>query len=233
MNDVTQDTLAQYRQQVIDAAELLLASGIMQVSQHGNISVRIPGTDRFLLTAGGSITALRPERIALFDLDGTLIEGAVEPAAAEIIDMHGVAYRLRPEVGGVVHTHSPAATSFAVAGQPIPLIYEAMARMDMTDGVPVAGYGPRGSRESVDEIARAIQEHENIGGVLLANHGVLAFADSVNGAARANMIIEESAILGLNARALGGAREIPAEMVKRTQERRDQFAAEGVQRVAR
>ncbi|MDA0365064.1 MAG: class II aldolase/adducin family protein [Chloroflexi bacterium] len=212
----------------MDAGRQLIESGIMQISRHGNISARVPGTDQFLLTAGGSIDSLRPEQIALFDLEGTLLEGAVEPTSAEIVDMHSVVYRLRPEAGGVVHTHSPAATSFAVAGQPIALIYEAMARFDMTDGVPLAGYGPRGSRESVEEIEKAIRAHAKIGGVLLANHGVLAFSGSAAGAARANMVIEETAVLALNARVLGGAREIPAAMVALTQSRRDEFAAAGV-----
>lgn len=227
-----QTELKRYRQEIIDAGRQLIESGVMQISQHGNISARVPGTNQFLLTAGGSIASLRPEQIALFELDGTLLEGAVEPTSAEIVDMHSVVYRLRPEAGGVVHTHSPAATSFAVAGQPIPLIYEAMARFDMTDGVPLAAYGPRGSRESVEEIEKAIRAHANIGGVLLANHGVLAFAGSAGGAARANMVIEETAVLALNARVLGGAREIPAAMVSLTQSRRDEFAAAGVREAA-
>lgn len=222
-----QTEIAALKQQIIDAAEALLDSGVMQISRHGNASARVPGTDRFLLTAGGSIDALRPENIALFTLDGTLLEGAADPTGAEIVDMHSAVYKLREDVGGVVHTHSPAATSFAVAGQPIPLIYEAMARFDMTDGVPVAAYGPRGSRESVEQIEAAIRAHRDIGGVLLANHGVLAFSRSAGAAARANMVIEEAAILGLQARTLGGAREIPAAMVDATRERRDQFAAAG------
>ncbi len=222
-----QSDVARVKQEIIDAAEALLESGVMQISRHGNASARLPGTDRFLLTAGGSIAALRPEDIALFALDGTLLEGAAEPTGAEIVDMHAAVYRLRADAGGVVHTHSPAATSYAVAGRPIPLIYEAMARFDMTDGVPVAAYGPRGSRESVEQIEAAIRAHRDIGGVLLANHGVLAFAGSAGGAARANMVIEEAAILGLQAAALGGAQPIPAEMVGATRARRDEYAAAG------
>jgi L-fuculose-phosphate aldolase len=65
---------------------------------------------------------------------------------------------------------------------------------------------------------------------LLANHGVLAFGFDAMAAARANLIIEEAAILGINARVLGGARPIPAEMAAYTQRRRDEFAAAGVQR---
>ena len=223
--------IASLKEQIIDAARILLESGVMSLSQHGNISARVPDTDTFLLTAGGSLSNMRPEKIALFRLDGTLLGGAVEPTSAEIVDMHGVVYRLRPDIGGALHTHSPMATSFAVAGEPIPLIYEALARFNMTDGVPVAGYGPRGSRESVDNIARAIEAHQNIGGVLLANHGVLAFAESGPAAARANIIIEEAAILALNARIIGEAKVIPAHMVELTQQRRDSFSAMGTRRV--
>lgn len=222
--------IAEYKQQIIEAADALIRSGVMSLSQHGNVSARVAGTDTFLLTAGGALANMRPESIALFQLDGTLLDGAVEPTSAEIVDMHGVVYRLRPEMGGAVHTHSPAATSFAVASLPIPLIYEAQARFNMTDGVPVAAYGPRGSRESVDNIAAAIETHRNIRGVLLANHGVLAFAETASAAARANIVIEEAAILGINARALGAAHPIPEHMVEYTKERRDQFARAGVKR---
>ena len=223
-------TIAACKQQIIDAAGFVTSCGVMSLSRHGNISARVPDSSAFLLTAGGSLSDMRPENIALYELDGTLIEGAVEPTSAEIVDMHGVVYRLRPDAGGAIHTHSPAATSFAVAGQSIPLIYEAMARFNMTDGIPIAGYGPRGSKESVENIARAIETHPNIGGVLLANHGVLAFADSAVSSVRANIVIEEAAILALNARVIGEPQPIPAHMVEETQQRRDRFAAMGVQR---
>jgi len=221
--------IANYKQQIIEAARFILDAGVMSLSNHGNFSARVPGTDTFLLTAGGSFADLNPVVIALFQLDGTLLDGAVEPTSAEIVDMHGVVYRLRPDAGGAVHTHSPIATSFAVAGEPIPLIYEALARFNMTDGVPLAGYGPRGSKESVDNIAKAIESNQNIGGVLLANHGVLAFGDNAMSAARANIIIEEAAILGINARVIGEAKLIPSHMVAYTQQRRDQFATAGTQ----
>ena len=230
---MSSEDIASHKQQIIDAAALLVDSGVMSLSQHGNISARVPGTETFLLTAGGSLSGMTPDKIALFDLDGTLLEGAVDPTSAEIVDMHGVVYRLKPEMGGALHTHSPVATSFAVAGQSIPLIYEAQARFNMTDGVPVADYGPRGSRESVDNIATALRSHEKIGGVLLANHGVLAFGETAVAAARANIIIEETAILALNARLIGEAKVIPAHMVELTKQRRDEFAASGVQRAGR
>lgn len=215
------------KEEIIAASNLLVRAGVISLSLHGNFSARVPGTETFLLTGGGSIANLKPENIALFHMDGTLLQGAVEPSGAEVVDMHSIVYQLRPDMGGVVHTHSPQATTYAVANKPIPVIYEALVRFDMTDGVPLAAYGPRGSQESVDNIANAIKKHPHIGGVLLANHGVLAFGSDPNGAAHANILIEEAALLGIQAETLGGALLIPKNMIGYTQQRRDEFAAKG------
>ena len=167
------------KQEIILAAHNLVTSGIMTRSNHGNISLRIPGTESFLLTSGGGLGDMTPVTIALFDLDGNLVEGTVNPVGAEIIQMHAVVYRVRPEFMSVLHTHSPFATGFAVAGQPIPLAYEALVRSGMTKGVPVAAYGPRGSQESVENIAAVLNKVVPLNALLLANHGVLTFGDTV------------------------------------------------------
>jgi L-fuculose-phosphate aldolase len=219
--------LSNYRADVVDAATAIVRSGIMTKSNHGNLSLRVPGSDTFLLTAGGSLADMKPENIALFRLDGSLVEGTVTPVGAEIIDMHAVVYRNRPECGSVVHTHSPFATGFAVASQAIPLAYEPLARFDMTAGVPVAAYGPRGSQQSVDNIAVVLKAYEGIRALLLENHGVLAFGESVEAAVRANMVVEESAEIILNAYKLGAPKPIPAEMVQATRARAASFAAAG------
>ncbi|MEM7113374.1 MAG: class II aldolase/adducin family protein [Chloroflexota bacterium] len=219
--------LNRLKEEIVAASNLLIRTGVISLSLHGNFSARVPDSETFLLTGGGSIADLKPENIALFHMDGTLLQGAVQPSGAEVVDMHSIVYQLRPDMGAVVHTHSPQATTYAVANKPMPVIYEALVRFNMTDGVPVAAYGPRGSKESVDNIAEAIKGHPNIGGVLLANHGVLAFGPNAHGAAHANILIEETAVLGIQAEALGGALLIPKEMFDYTQQRRDEFAAKG------
>jgi L-fuculose-phosphate aldolase len=101
----------------------------------------------------------------------------------------------------------------------------------MTDGVPLASYGPRGSKESVSNIARALEATKKTKAVLLENHGVLAFGADPVAAARANLIVEEAAQMALFAEVLGGAKLIPQEMLKATLGRRDEFARAGAQRV--
>ncbi len=214
-------------EEILAAAHRLVESGIMTKSLHGNISVKAPDADAFLLTSGGSLGSLTVDNVALFDAGGNLLDGTVEPVGAEIIQMHGIVYRKRPAFSSVVHTHSPFATGFAVAGQAIPAAYEALVRNGMNAGVPIARYGPRGSQQSVDNIADVLTSFESIKALLLENHGVLAFADSAAAAVRANMVVEESAEIVLYANGLGGAKPIPAEMIEATQARAASFAQAG------
>ena len=151
---------SELRQAVIDSANMLVRIGAISMSHHGNFSVRVPNTDTILLTATSSFDNLKPENLAMLDLDGKLIEGEINPTNAEIVHMHAIVYKERPDTGAVVHTHSTYATSFALASRSIGCSYEALVRSDMTDGIPLAKYGPRGSAESVSNIADALSRDE-------------------------------------------------------------------------
>jgi L-fuculose-phosphate aldolase len=218
------------RHAVVESASFLVRVGAISMSHHGNFSVRVPGTDTILLTATSSFDNLKPANLALLDLDGKLIEGEINPTNAEIVHMHAIVYKERPETGAVVHTHSTYATSFALASRSLECSYEALVRQDMTDGVPLAKYGPRGSLESVSNIAEALKKAKNTKAVLLENHGVLAFGADPVAAARANLTVEEAAQMAIFAEVLGGAKNIPPEMLKATVGRRDEFARAGLQR---
>jgi L-ribulose-5-phosphate 4-epimerase len=218
------------RQAVIDSANLLVRTGAISMSHHGNFSVRVPNTDTILLTATSSFDNLKLENLALLDLDGKLLEGEIQPSNAEIVHMHAIVYKQRPETGAVVHTHSTYATSFALASRALGCSYEALVRQDMTDGIPLAKYGPRGSAESIAHIAAALNATKNTKAVLLENHGVLAFGADPAAAARANLIVEEAAQMAILAEVLGGAKPIPPELLKATVGRRDEFAREGTRR---
>lgn len=218
------------RQAVIDNANFLVRTGAISLSHHGNFSVRVPGTDTILLTASSSFDNLKPENLALLDLDGKLVDGEINPTNAEIVHMHAIVYKERPDTGAVVHTHSTYATSFALASRALGCSYEALVRNDMPEGVPLAKYGPRGSGESISNIAAALKSTQNTKCVLLENHGVLAFGATPTAAARANLIVEEAAQMAILAEVLGGAKPIPTQLLQATVNRRDEFARAGVQR---
>jgi len=130
------------------------------------------------------------------------------PIQGAVVAMHTAMYVDSQDVGCVLHTHSPYATAYAVAHRPIDCWVEALAMFGLPDGVPVAGYGPRGSSEAVANIRAAVIP--GVPAVLLANHGVLIFHRTPELAITVGGVVEEAAQAGINAASLGGPVEIPA-----------------------
>ena len=205
-------TYLEQREQLVRAAGLLFQAGVMSHSGHGNMSVRLPEPEQLLLTARGHglIRNLTPEELTVLTFDGDAVEGEIEPVAREIVAMHACVYRAREDVGAVIHTHSPRATSFALAHKPLPVAYEAFLRFGVTEDIPVAAWAPRGSPEEVAHIVAQLQQHPTAPAVLLGNHGLLAFARDPLAAAQLIIIMEEAADMLLDAGSLGGAKPFPA-----------------------
>jgi len=193
--------------QVADIAQRVVASGAISANGHGNVSVRVPGADEMYFTAGPSLRNHPASAVVRVALDGTLVEGDLPPIQGAVVAMHTAMYADHPDVSCVLHTHSPYATAYAVAGRPIGCWVEALAMFGLPDGVPVAGYGPRGSGEAVANIRAAVRP--GVPAVLLANHGVLVFHRTPDLAIMVGGVVEEAAQAGINAVGLGGPVEIP------------------------
>ena len=198
----------QIKRQLIQASTALFEAGVMSHSGHGNMSARVDG-DRIVITGVGTLRRLTPDDLAVVTLGGRVLEGRLDPVAAEIVSMHAGVYRTRDTVGSVIHTHSPNVTSFALANTPLPNAYEAMLRFGFAGEVPVAPWAPRGSKESVSNIVDQLRGHPATPAVLLCNHGLLAFANDTVGTARLIVVMEEGAEAVIGARALGGERPFP------------------------
>ena len=215
--------------QVVETARRVVASGAISANGHGNVSLRVPGADEMYFTAAPSLRDHPTSAIVRVALDGTLLEGELPPIQGAVVAMHTAMYADHPDVACVVHTHSPFATAYAVAGRPIGCWVEAMAMFGLPSGVPVAAYGPRGSDEAVANIRAAVRP--GVPAVLLANHGVLVFHRSPDLAILVGGVIEEAAQAGINAASIGGAREVPAELRDAALQRAMAFEREGTARV--
>ncbi len=195
-------------EQVVAAARHLFDAAVMSHAGHANLSARLD-EERFVLSATGMVRNLAPDQVATVNLDGKVLAGELGSENAEIVAMHATVYRLRPAVGGIIHTHSPAATAFALAHRELPCRVETLLRFGQAESVPVVPWGPRGSEVSVRGIAAVLEERPGTLAVLLANHGLLAFAASPMGAARLVVAIEEAAEAEFAAAVLGGAVDFP------------------------
>lgn len=213
-------------EQVVDVASRVTASGAISANAHGNVSLRVPGSDEMYFTAGPSLRNHPVSAVVRVGLDGTLREGDLPPIQRAVVAMHTAMYADRPEVGCVIHTHSPFATAYAVAQRPIGCWIEALAMFGLPTGVPLAGYGPRGSDQAVANIRGAALP--GVPAVLLANHGVLVFHRTPELAIMVGGIVEEAAQAGINAGALGGPVELPEEMRAAALQRAMAFDTAGV-----
>jgi L-ribulose-5-phosphate 4-epimerase len=214
-----------YVDQVLEAAAKVIAGGAISANGHGNVSVRVADADEMYFTSAASLRGLTAEGIVRVGLDGTLREGSLPPIQGAVVAMHTAMYGDRPDVGCVVHTHSPYATAFAVANRAIDCWIEALAMFGLPDGVPVAGYGPRGSAQAVANIRAAVRP--GVPAVLLANHGVLVFHRTPDLAVLVCGVVEEAAQAAINAGAIGGPVAVPADLRAAALQRAMAFDAAG------
>lgn len=213
----------QAKRELMDAAVALRDAGLMFRGHHANLSARL-SADTMLMTRGGNVANLDEDSFAIIRTDGTVLEGEVLPAQAEIIQMHAAVYRTRDSVGGIIHTHAPHATVFAIAHEPIPVVYEPLMRFGVTEPTPVIAWAPRGSDASVQGIVHAAKSNPGVSAVLLANHGVLAFGKSPLETTQLLATLDEAAELILQARLIGGEKPLPTLAFQQIEERKREFA---------
>ena len=199
----------EHRRAVVEAIERLFRVGAVSHSGHANMSVRVD-SERMLLTSKAVVRGLQERELAVVSFDGRVEDGELEPSTQEIAVMHAALYQARQAIGAVVHTHSPHVVAFAVAGRPLPCRYETLRRVGQVGEVPVVGWWPPGSDPLVGAIVEAVGRHPGTTAVLLANHGLLAFAPTPAAAALGVVALEEAAEAELSAATIGGARDFPA-----------------------
>lgn len=180
----------------------------------GNVSARDPESGLVVIKPSGVMYEdLRPEDHVVVDLEGDIVEGTLKPSSDTA--SHLYIYRHRPDVNGVVHTHSPYATAFAALGKPIPVYLTAIAD-EFGGPIPCAGFALIGG----EEIGQQVVEHiGSSAAVLLKNHGVFTIGGTVRDAVKAAVMVEDIARSVWLALQLGQPDEIPAEDVAKLHHR--------------
>ncbi len=180
----------------------------------GNVSGRDEASGLVVIKPSGiRYEDLRPEHLVVVDLEGRIVEGELKPSSDTA--SHVYVYRQRPDVRGVVHTHSPYATAFAALGRSIPVYLTAQAD-EFGGPIPCGPFALIGS----EAIGQAIVE--SIGtssAVLLKNHGVFTVGPSAEAAVKAAVMVEDIARTVWLALSIGQPEEIPAEDVAKLHRR--------------
>lgn len=176
----------------------------------GNVSGRDRHTGYVVIKPSGVRYAdLTPENMVVVDLDGHVVEGPLKPSVDTAT--HVYVYRHRSDVGGVVHTHSPYATSFAALGQSIPVYLTAMGDEFGTE-IPLGEYCAIGGEQIGQEIVRAIGASPAI---LIKSHGVFTIGPDAESAVKAAVMTEDVAKTVHLALLRGQPTPLPADEVAR------------------
>lgn len=180
----------------------------------GNVSGRDPETGYVVIKPSGvRYEDLRPEHLVVLDMEGRAIEGDLRPSSDTA--SHLYIYRHRPDICGIVHTHSPYATAFAALGRPIPVYLTAIAD-EFGGPIPCAGFALIGGEQIGQEVVKSIGASP---AVLLKNHGVFTVGTSAEAAVKAAVMVEDVARTVWIALQIGRPEEIPAEQVAKLRRR--------------
>ena len=212
--------LEQLKKEVYEANMELPKRGLVTYTW-GNVS----GIDResglFVIKPSGvDFEKLSPEDMVVLDLDGNVVEGKYRPSSDTAT--HIELYKKYPEIGGVVHTHSPWATSWAQASREIPCYGTTHAdyfygtipcARNLTKEEIDAGY-----EKNTGTVI--IETFENLGinpmytpGVLCANHGPFTWGKDAHEAVHNSVVLEEVAKMAAQAEVINPKLKLaPQEM---------------------
>lgn len=192
--------LEQLKKRVFEQNLALVKHGLV-VLTWGNVSARDPETGLVVIKPSGvSYDTMRAEDMVVVDADGNTVEGNLRPSSD--LPTHLYLYKTYPELGGIVHTHSTYATSFAQSGRSIPPYGTTHAD---------AFYGPVPcARSLTDEeiggayewntgavIAETVTDATAIPAVLVQNHGVFTWGPTPEKAVENAVTVEAVAQMAL------------------------------------
>jgi len=208
----------QHRQEITRLGKLLHEKGCIAATD-GNISVRLDDYTVLATPTCMSKGMMTTEDLVKVDLNGRKVSGFREVSSE--IAMHLMIYRMRPEICGIVHAHPPTATGFAAAGMGLEqaLVSEIVLALGK---VPLASYGTPGTQELLDALEPLVKGHDAI---LMANHGVVTYAEDLLTAYMHMETVEHFAKIALVTHQLGRQQILSEENVSKLMVLRQKFQA--------
>jgi L-fuculose-phosphate aldolase len=194
------------REQLVFYGRKLEEKGLV-VGPGGNISARL-GDIMYVKASGTAFEDAQPEDYVGVDLKtGEVVDGSRRPSCE--VPMHSRLYRVRPDVGAVVHTHPPLSTALASAGVCLPPMFPDFIAL-LGREVPVSPYVVPAGEAFADAAEKLMTDHP---AAMFANHGVVTVGANLREAYFRNVLVENAALVYLTGRMLGGARCLSDEEV--------------------
>ncbi len=203
----THHDTAELRQAVIRTCLVMRDRLGYFIGTWGNISVRLE--DGLLVTPSRMVYEdVSADDLVVVGWEGGVLRGHRLPTSE--FELHRQILRKRPDLGALIHSHSPWASVCACAGRGIPVLADDMAEV-IGGEVRCAPHVAAGRHR---ELARAAAEAigPDAWAVLLGNHGVVAGGRDLAEAVVASQFVEKAAMILIHSQVLGGVRPIAEEL---------------------
>lgn len=184
------------RRALVQFGKLLHERGYVAATD-GNLSVRLNRQSILITPTGISKGMMRPQDLLVVDGKGRKLAGTRDVSTE--IALHLLIYRMREDVNAVVHAHPVVATGYAAAGIALDTSLVAEAFIGL-GAVPLARYATPGTVDLSEAIRPFVPQHQAI---LLANHGVVTYAEDLAHAYMKMELVEHFATISLVTRLLG------------------------------
>ncbi|MCU0804621.1 MAG: class II aldolase/adducin family protein [Burkholderiales bacterium] len=170
----------------------------LQTGTGGNISIRVGTRSEVVIKPSGvGLVECNEDNLLIVDLAGNILKGTSKPS--KDMDFHLGIYRVRDDVGGIVHVHSPWATAWASSGREMPL--STVHARDKLKRVPVIATQPGGGAQRAEEIVAEFRD-PGLRAALLAHHGAVGVGRTLLDAEHVAELVEETAQVTAMARLL-------------------------------
>lgn len=200
------DKLLDLKREIIKYGQLAEAKNLTP-GVSGNISARY-GENVVITSSGSANGYLEENDFAVIDMNGNIVQGIKKPSSEKLL--HCEFYKMRSDINYIIHMHSPYLSSFASAG--LALEEPIMAENVFYFGkIPLAEYGLPSSNDLVNKTAKFFKDYD---AVLMANHGFIVGAKTIQDAFLKLTLAESYAQVVLNTKILGGAKVLSKEQTE-------------------
>lgn len=186
------DPIEQLKNELLVCARRAYTIGL-QTGNGGNLSARLASTEQVVIKGSGtSFGECAVDNLVTVNLAGEIIEGRGKPSRE--IRTHLAIYRLRPDVLGIFHSHSPWAIAYAEDAEEIrPLTLHARSKLGVIPVLKVGGHAD----ETVERAVEALLKSEpNLKAFVQAKHGIFSLAPTISLAEHHAELVEETAQIG-------------------------------------
>ena len=174
----------------------------------GDISVRVPGTDRFIIKGTMSCVGdLDYGNLSTVNFDGVHLNGQIPSHETPI---HCRIYQLRENVGAILHMHAPYSTAWATVGLKVPALTQQSVTLLKASGI--VPYFPVGSTELVEAIMDCYEDLDTKI-VFMENHGVFVVGKDLRDLLYNAETLENTARIAYFCKALGEPRTFSAKIL--------------------